>query len=171
MMKFIQPSADVAGEVGGGPLSKRGGLAGGLRESYSGGSLLDELGCFLRVGHVGHMARLYLDRLSLGALRHHPLLVRIDRPNFGGDHVPGGLVLPGGVLDRVSERIGDIGTCDIAMNSAFSFGMSAAKSAAKSFCFIHQLPLLSGANAFEAWGNPCSIVAQLSPSSSAKAAM
>src|SRR5580658_9198178 len=65
----------------------------------------------------------------------------------------------------------EIGTCDMAMNSAFSFGMSAAKSAAKCASSIHQLPLLSGLNALEAWGTACSIDAQLSPSSSAKAAM
>src|SRR5271170_8459384 len=36
----------------------------------------------------------------------------------------------------------EIGSCDTAMNHAFSFGMSAAKSAAKCSCPIHQLPLL-----------------------------
>ena len=46
-----------------------------------------------------------------------------------------------------------------------------AKSAAKCACSIHQLPLLSGLNALEACGTACSIDAQLSPSSSAKAAM
>src|SRR5271154_4089 len=65
----------------------------------------------------------------------------------------------------------EIGTCDIAMNAAFSGGMSAAKSAAKCSCCIHQLPLLSGVNALEACGKPCSIEAQLSPSSSANAAI
>src|SRR5277367_5386624 len=65
----------------------------------------------------------------------------------------------------------EIGTCDIAMNSAFSFGMSAAKSAAKCAWSIHQLPLLSGVNAFDACGRACSIDAQLSPSSSANAAI
>src|SRR5271168_4040672 len=65
----------------------------------------------------------------------------------------------------------EIGTCDIAMNSALSFGMSAAKSAAKCSCSIHQLPLLSGLNALEACGKPSSIVAQLPPVSSANAAI
>src|SRR5580693_2943697 len=63
----------------------------------------------------------------------------------------------------------EIGTCDMAMNSAFSRGMSAAKSAAKCASSIHQLPLLSGLYALEACGRACSIDAQLSPSSSANA--
>src|SRR5271163_720319 len=71
-----------------------------------GGSLFDELGCFLRKRHIGHMARLHFDRLGLGALRHHALLVRIDRSVFGGHHVPGGFVLPGGVFDLMGERVG-----------------------------------------------------------------
>src|SRR6202045_2822863 len=33
-----------------------------------GSSLFNEFGCFLRMRHVGHMARLYFDRLGLGAL-------------------------------------------------------------------------------------------------------
>src|ERR1700722_3422528 len=65
----------------------------------------------------------------------------------------------------------EIGTCDIAMNSASSRGMSAAKSATKCSSTIHQSPLLSGLNALEACGTACSIEAQLSPSSSAKAAI
>src|SRR5580704_15522491 len=51
-----------------------------LIDVCGGGSLFDELGCFLRVRHVGHMAGIHFDRLGFGALRHHPLLVRIDRP-------------------------------------------------------------------------------------------
>src|ERR1700730_12771684 len=70
----------------------------------------------------------------------------------------------------VNESV-EIGTCDIAMNAAFSGGMSAAKSAAKCPSSIHQLSLLSGLNAFEACGRACSIDAQLSPSSRAKPAM
>src|SRR6202035_4834298 len=65
----------------------------------------------------------------------------------------------------------EIGTCDIAMNHAFSGGMSAAKSAAQCASSIHQFPLLSGLNALDACGTAVSIDAQLSPSSSAKAAM
>src|ERR1700692_1180687 len=52
------------------------------------------------------MARLHFDRLGLGALRHHPFLIRIDRTVFGGDHVPGGLVLPGGIGHLMGERVG-----------------------------------------------------------------
>src|ERR1700678_1694395 len=70
----------------------------------------------------------------------------------------------------VNESV-EIGTCDIAMNSAFSRGMSAAKSAAKCASSIHQSPLLSGLNALDACGTAVSIDAQLSPSSSANAAM
>src|SRR5277367_5395863 len=61
----------------------------------------------------------------------------------------------------------EIGTCDMAMKRDSADGMSAAKCS----CSIHQLPLLSGLNALEACGRACSIEAQLSPSSSAKAAM
>ena len=43
-----------------------------------GGGLFNELGCFVRMRHIGHMARLHFDRLGLGALRHHALLFRID---------------------------------------------------------------------------------------------
>src|SRR6202008_680004 len=39
------------------------------------------------------------------ALRHHALLLRIDRPVSGGHHVPGGLGLPGGIRDLVRERV------------------------------------------------------------------
>src|SRR5277367_4741940 len=65
----------------------------------------------------------------------------------------------------------EIGTCEIAMNSACSRGISAAKSAAKSSSTIHQLPLLSALKALEACGTAVSIEVQLSPSSSAKAAI
>src|ERR1700720_52621 len=71
--------------------------SGGYVDPCGGGSLFDELGCFLWMGHVRHMARFHFDRLGLGALRHHALLVRIDRPVCGGHHVPSGLVLPRGV--------------------------------------------------------------------------
>src|SRR5271170_1228795 len=70
----------------------------------------------------------------------------------------------------VNESV-EIGTCDMAMNSASSRGMSAAKSATKCASSIHQSPLLSGLNALEACGRAVSIDAQLSPSSSANAAM
>src|SRR5580693_2907268 len=76
-----------------------------LVDVCGGGSLFDELGCFLRTRHVGNMARLHFDRLGLGALRHHALLIRIDRPVFGGHHVPGGLVLPRGIRNLMGERV------------------------------------------------------------------
>src|SRR5580693_10446889 len=76
----------------------------------------------------------------------------------------------GFVTGCVNESV-EIGTCEIAMNSASSRGMSAAKSAMKCGSSIHQSPLLSGLNALEACGRACSIDAQLSPSSSANAAM
>ena len=87
-------SADVVG-IGGGPTLGRAGfsiaarglanealhqncrlLMGGRR----GGSLFDELGCFPGMRHVGHMAGIHFDRLGIGPLRHHALLVRVDRP-------------------------------------------------------------------------------------------
>src|ERR1700686_134372 len=45
-----------------------------------GGSLFDELGCFLRMRHISDMAGIHFDRLGIGALRHHAFLYRIDRP-------------------------------------------------------------------------------------------
>src|ERR1700733_9646769 len=69
----------------------------------------------------------------------------------------------------VNESV-EIGTCDWAMKWDTAGGTSAAKSAAKCSGSIHQLPLLSALNALEAC-KACSIDAQLSPSSSAKAAM
>src|SRR5271154_169202 len=56
--------------------------------------------------HVGHMAGIHFDRPGIGALRHHPLLVRIDRPVRSGHHVPGGLGLPGRIPDFMGERVG-----------------------------------------------------------------
>src|ERR1700684_467579 len=80
-----------------------------------------------------------------------------------------GLVFQAGFVTLWVNASVEIGTCDMAMNCAFSRGMSAAKSATKCSCSIHQLPLLSGLNAVEACGSACSIDAQLSPSSRAKA--
>src|SRR6202140_3942771 len=94
----------------------------------------------------------------------------IDRSAVATMYQVGLVFQAGDVIWWVNESV-EIGTCDTAMNHAFSSGMSAAKSAAKCSCSIHQLPWLSGLNALEACGNPCSIEAQLSPSSSAKAAM
>src|ERR1700677_3886612 len=82
-----------------------------------------------------------------------------------------GLVLQAGDVTLWVKASVEIGTCDIAMNAAFSGGMSAAKSATKCSWSIHQLPSLSGLNAVEACGRACSIDAQLSPSSRANAAM
>src|SRR5260370_3504423 len=76
-----------------------------LMDGRRGRSLFDELGCFLRMRHVGHMAGIYFDRLALGALRHHALLVRLDRPVCGSHHVPGRLGLPGGTPDLVGKRV------------------------------------------------------------------
>src|ERR1700675_1206683 len=78
-----------------------------------------------------------------------------------------GLVFQAGDLTWWVNESVEIGTCDPAIKHAFSGGMSAAKSAAKCSCSIHQLLLLSGLNALEACGRACSIDAQLSPSSSA----
>src|SRR5580693_10139954 len=56
--------------------------------------------------HVGHMAGIHFDRLGVGAFRHHPLLVWIDRSVCAGHHVPGGLGLPCGLRDLVGKRVG-----------------------------------------------------------------
>src|ERR1700719_2075590 len=82
-----------------------------------------------------------------------------------------GLVFQAGEVTLWVNASVEIGTCDTAMNAALSFGTSAAKSAPKCSWSIHQLPLLSGVNALDACGKACSIDAQLSPLSSAKAAM
>src|SRR5580704_13872013 len=82
-----------------------------------------------------------------------------------------GLVFQAGLVTLWVKESVEIGTCAIAMNSASSRGMSAAKSATKWSCSIHQFPLLSGLNAVEACGTAVSIDAQLSPASSANAAM
>src|SRR3984893_11646039 len=82
-----------------------------------------------------------------------------------------GLVFQAGVVTLWVNESVEIGTCDMAIKCDTACGMSAAKSAAKCSGSIHQLPLLSGLNALEACGTACSIDAQLSPSSSAKAAM
>src|SRR5580700_1666558 len=82
-----------------------------------------------------------------------------------------GLVFHAGDVTLWVNASVEIGTWDRAMNSASALGMSAAKSAAKCSGSIHQLPLLSGLNALEACGRACSIEAQLSPASSANAAI
>src|SRR6202047_4255152 len=82
-----------------------------------------------------------------------------------------GLVFQAGVVTLWVNESVEIGTCDSAMKWDTAAGTSAAKSAAKCSDSIHQFPLLSALNALEACGRACSIDAQLSPSSSAKAAM
>src|SRR6202008_4282682 len=82
-----------------------------------------------------------------------------------------GLVFQAGVVTLWVNECGEIVTCYWPMKWDTAGGTSAAKSAAKCSGSIHQLPLLSALNALEACGRACSIDAQLSPSSSAKAAM
>src|ERR1700726_3618733 len=94
----------------------------------------------------------------------------IDRSAVATMYQVGFVFQAGFVTLWVNESV-EIGTCDRAMNAAFSGGMSAAKSAAKCSCSIHQLPLRSGLNALDACGRASSIDAQLSPSSSANAAI
>src|ERR1700746_2562914 len=74
-----------------------------------------------------------------------------------------GLVFQAGDLTWWVNESVEIGTCDTAMNHAFSGGMSAAKSAAKCSCSIHQLLLPSGLNALEACGRALSIRDKLLP--------
>src|SRR5271163_4380960 len=94
----------------------------------------------------------------------------IDRSAVATMYQVGLVFQAGDVTLWVKESV-EIGTCEMAMKCAFSGEMSAAKSAAKWSCSIHQLPLLSGLNALDACGRLCSIEAQLSPSSSANAAI
>src|ERR1700689_3128978 len=94
----------------------------------------------------------------------------IDRSSVATMYQVGLVFQAGDVILWVNESV-EIGPCDIAMKWDKAGGTSAAKSAAKCSGSIHQLPLLSGLNALEACGRACSTDAQLSPSSSAKAAM
>src|SRR5580700_5948845 len=94
----------------------------------------------------------------------------IDRSALATMYQLGLVFQAGDVTLCVNESV-EIGTCEIAMNHAFSGGMSAAKSAANCPSSIHQFPLPSGLKALEACGTACSIDAQLSPSSSANAAI
>ena len=71
-----------------------------LFNGRGGGSLFDKLGCFLRMGNVGHMAGIHFDRLGVRALRHHALLLRIDRAIGGRHHVPSRFRLPSRSLNR-----------------------------------------------------------------------
>src|SRR6204780_2856233 len=82
-----------------------------------------------------------------------------------------GLVFQAGDVTLWVNASVEIGTCDTAMNAALSFGTSAAKSAAKCPCSNHQFPLPAVLNRLEECSKPCSIEAQLSPSSSENAAI
>jgi len=55
-----------------------------------------------------------------------------------------GLVFQAGFVTLWVNESVEIGTCEMAMNHAFSGGMSAAKSAANCSSGIHQFPLPSG---------------------------
>src|SRR6266478_6956268 len=94
----------------------------------------------------------------------------IDRSLVATIYQVGLVFQAGDVTLWVNESV-EIGTCEMAMKWDTAGGTSAAKSAAKWSCSIHQFPLLSGVNALDACGRACSIDAQLSPSSSANAAM
>src|ERR1700683_4288701 len=107
------------------------------------------------------LARLAIMRSCIGLIERSELATMY--------HV--GLFFQAGFVTLWVNASVEIGTCDLAMKSAWAGGISAAKSAAKWSCSIHQFPLLSGLNALEACGTAVSIDAQLSPSSSAKAAM
>src|ERR1700690_463537 len=86
----------------------------------------------------------------------------IDRSALATMYQVGLLFHAGDVTLCVNESV-EIGTCEMAMKWDTAAGTSAAKSAAKCSCSIHQLPLLSGLNALEACGTPASIEAPLSP--------
>src|SRR4029077_17132996 len=94
----------------------------------------------------------------------------IDRSALATMYQVGLVFQAGDVTLWVNESV-EIGTCDIAMKWASAGEISAAKSAAKWSCSIHQLPLLSGLNALEACGRACSITAKFPPSWSENAAM
>src|SRR5580700_5766962 len=94
----------------------------------------------------------------------------IDRSALATMYQVGLVFQAGDVTLWVNESV-EIGTCGTAMKRDTAGGTSAAKSAAKCACSINQLPSPFALNALEACGKACSIDAQLSPSSSAKAAM
>src|SRR6202030_3849585 len=83
----------------------------------------------------------------------------IDRSSVATMYQVGFDFQAGDVTLWVNESA-DIGTCEIAMNSAFSRGTSAAKSATKCSWSIQKLPLLSCLIAVVAGGKACSILAQ-----------
>src|ERR1700732_217674 len=82
-----------------------------------------------------------------------------------------GLDFQAGLVTLCVNESVEIGTCDTAMKCDNAGETSAAKSAAKCFWSIQKFPLLSCLIAFVAGGKPCSIAAQLSPSSRAIAAI
>src|SRR6202042_711019 len=90
----------------------------------------------------------------------------IDRSSVATMYQVGLVFQAGEVTLWVNESV-EIGTCEIAMKWDTAGGTSAAKSAAKCSCSIHQLPFPSALNALDACGTAASIDAQLSPSSSA----
>ena len=110
--------------------------------------------------------------LPLARFRHHPFFIRIDRSvSSVATMYQVGLFFHAGFVTLWVNASVEIGTCDMAKEPRpFSAGMSAAKSAAKCSCSIHQLLLLSGLNALVRC-RACSIHAQLSPSSRANAAI
>src|SRR5277367_2193348 len=77
----------------------------------------------------------------------------IDRSAVATIYQVGLVFHAGDVTLWVNESV-EIGTCATAMKWDTDGGTSAAKSAAKCSCSIHQLPLLSGLNALEAWAGP-----------------
>src|SRR6478736_861257 len=94
----------------------------------------------------------------------------IDRSSVATMYHVGLVFQAGPVTLWVNESV-EIGTCDMAMKWDSAGGISAAKSAANCASSIHQFPLSSDLIALVAGGRACSIDAQLSPSSSANAAM
>src|SRR5260370_18482405 len=93
----------------------------------------------------------------------------IDRSAVATMYQLGLVFQAGDVTLWVNESV-EMGTCDWAMKWDTAGGTSAAKSAAKCSCSIHQLPLLSGLNALEACGRAFSIHPPPPPSSKSKGA-
>src|SRR5260221_12698450 len=91
----------------------------------------------------------------------------IDRSAVATIYQVGLVFQAGDVTLWVNESV-EIGTCDLPMKWDTDGGTSAAKSAAKWSCSIHQLPLGSDLNALRACGRARSISPHLSPSPPAK---
>src|ERR1700689_4917713 len=87
------------------PLKREGLLGSSPAAARMLGGILNQFCDFNWVGGVDRVSgTLDLDGRAVGALRVHPLKIRIDDSVRPGDHVPARLGLPCGISDRGRER-------------------------------------------------------------------